>query len=362
MTKAALSVFLMLVAASAALGANPSLSARYEGEISFDSASGATTIDATLGVEASWDAFTSGVALTTDKTGPKVLDIEMAGTFDDFALGTEATFDVLPASFTTAGLSVDCPVGDLDATLVAMLEGGLGLGLTLHGQGLVHTFDLGLNLDAHGRVQSDGCALPFTFAKAEATIPLCDCAEVDAELLVENSGFSELLLSASRIGGLPFGVQFAATLVYVPAAKTLELTPSFSLEADECVDLYAGLEWDATSHSISGIEVYGVGLRCDVCDVAVRGLWALDSAKIALVPPPYWALVGIVFDLALPCDRIGEASAAILFENTGASLFGIGEFVAEATLSLADSSTLTLSAELPVNGGAVFSVSWKIAF
>jgi len=362
MRKTVLVVLAALAVGSGAVFANPSLSGGCAGEISFDSVSGALTIDATLGVEATWDGFASAAAVTTDETGPKRLDVEVAGSFDDSSLRLEATFDASSASFTRAGLTAECALGELDATLIAVLDDGLGLGATLRGEGLVHTLDLGLNLDAHGRVQSDGCALPFTFAKAEATIPFRDCTEIDVELLIEGTGFSELLLSASQLGGLSFGVQFAATVLFEPAAKTLELTPSFSLESDECVDLYAGLEWDAASHSISGIEIYGLGLRCDVGDVDIRGLWALDPSKIALVPLPYWAVVGIVLDLALPCERVGEASAAVLFENTGASLFGVGGFIGEATLPLSDSSTLTLSAEIPVAGGGVFSLTWEIAF
>jgi hypothetical protein len=87
----------------------------------------------------------------------------------------------------------------------------------------------------------------------------------------------------------------------------------------------------------------------------VRSLWPLAPETIALVPSPYWALLGIIFEIVLPCEIAGEASGALFFGGPEDALFDLGAIVGELVIPLTEASTFSLAAEIPVDGSAVLS-------
>jgi len=361
MRRSLLVVALLGITGLAAVG-NPILSGAHEGFASYEVLTGELSIETELTLTASWETFVSEATIFADATGPRRLLTETAGVFDGLSLALETAFDIQTASFASAEVTAATPIEGGDLALTCVIDGGFGLGLSLAGDGVLSGIDVGFNLDPYGRVQTEGCALPFTFASAEATISVTDCITIDAELLIEDIGFVELYLASRSIGGLPFGVQFAASLLFEPQTKSLDLSPSFTIEGSECIDLYAGLVWDADAKTISGIEIYGVGLRCELGAVDVRGLWSLAPDMIALVPSPYWALLGIILDIALPCEIVGEASGALFFGGPEDALFDLGAIVGEVVLPLSEASTLSLAAEIPIDGAAVFTLGWDVRF
>ena len=359
MRKAAF-ILLTLAVGSLLVCASPTLTGDGSFSFAFDAASGAITIDATLSAEASWDDLTAGVSLVLGENGPMTLEGTSTAVLEGLELSAHTAFDIQSASFTRAEASLAMAGERHDLTLTAVLENGVGLNASMAGEGVLHTINVGLNLDSFHRVQTDSCALPFTYAAIVATISVTDCVTVNAEMLVEDAGFAELVLSCGGIAGLPIAVQFAASLVFEPEAKSLDLSPSFSLEGTECIDLYAGLSWDATTHTISGIEIYGLGAHCEFGDVRFRGLWSLDPTTIALVKAPYWALLGVVWDLPGCCGDLGEGSVALFFGDE--NLFDLGAIEAEFVIPLANAAIVTIGAVLPVSGNAIFSFAWNVAF
>lgn len=360
--KEATLVLLTLAVGSLFVCGSPALTGDSSFSLTLDAAGAALVIDAALAVEASWNDLTTDLSLVLDENGPTTLANVWSAALGTLTLSADVAFDVQSTSFTRAGGSATIPGESHVLTLTAVLESGFGLMASIASEGVLHTIDIGLNLDRFGHVQTDSCALPFTYAAAAAAIPIAGCRPVDAELLFAADGFAELLLSCGGIAGLPIGVQFATILVFKPDAKTLDLSPSFSIEGSECFDLYAGLSWDATTHTISGVEIYGFGLRCELGTVHVRGLWSLDPSTFALVKTPYWALLGLVWDLPGCCGDAGEGSVAVFFDTASCTLFDVGEIEGEIVLPISDAATLAIGAALPVSGNAVFSVSWNVAF
>ena len=351
-------ILLTITVGSLLVCGRPALTGSGGFSFALDAASTSIVVEAAFSAEATWDAFTTRLSLLADEGGLTTLDLECAFDLDTISMTCGTAFDIQSASFTCAEASLAMPGERHDLTLTAVLENGLGFNASMASEGVVHTIDIGLNLDSFHRVQTDSCALPFTYAEVEAAIPVADCITVNAQMLVEDAGFAELVLSCGGIAGLPIGVQFAATLVFEPEAKSLDLSPSFSLEGTECIDLYAGLSWDATTHTISGIEIYGLGAHCEFGDVRFRGLWPLDPTTIALVKAPYWALLGLVWDLPGCCGDLGEGSVALFFGEE--NLFGLGAIEAEFVVPISPASTVTLDAVVTIDGGFTLTFGWSV--
>jgi hypothetical protein len=320
-------------------------------------------LDTAITAQASWDeAFTLAATLTADELGAQTLATTAAFTLDALALSGSVTFDVPTSSFTDAAFALTAPLLDADLTVSAVVEpGALGvqMALTATGDSVIRSLSVGFNLDAFGRIQTTSCALPFTMAEGRFNIPLEACdTPTDARIRFDATGFSELSLSAPHVGDLPFAISLSSFLTFTADEKTITLSPSLNLENPDCFDFYAGLEWDAATHTLSELLFYGMGMRCEIGEIQLRMLVALDPSVLALVKSPYRSLVGLVWPIAGCCGVDGEGSLALFFGD--ATLFDLEEIDAELSLPITDQLTLTLSCDLPMTGQPTFTFGWRV--
>jgi hypothetical protein len=249
------------------------------------------------------------------------------------------------------------PEGVLSGDLV-ITPGATGLSLGfISTESLLQEVSIGFNLDAYGSIQTSSCAFFFSQARVRFLFPLEACdATISADACFDCAGFGEFTLSTPAVGSLPFAVSFGAFLTFTADEKTVEIVPSLSLDAPDCFDLYTGLDWDRTTRTLSGLQIYGLGYRCELGDVGLRVLASLDPNVLALVKAPYRSLIGLVWPMTGPCDDPGEGSVAFFFGDDG--WFDLGEILAEIIVPLDNRLTLLLTLELPAIGSPTIEVGW----
>jgi hypothetical protein len=353
----------LLAVGALAAAAAPTLTGNVDGTIGMDTSTGVITLDTAIMAQASWDeAATLAATLTVDELGAQTLATTAAFTLDALALSGSATFDVPTSSFTDAAFALTAPLLDADLTVSAVVEpGAIGVQMTLTatGDSVIQSLTVGFNLDAFGRIQTTSCTLPFTQAEARFSLPLdaCDTA-IDARIRFDCAGLGELSLSAPHVGDLPFAISLSSFLTFTTDEKTITLSPSLNLENPDCFDFYAGLEWDAATHTLSELLIYGFGVRCDIGEIQLRMLVALDPSVLALVKSPYRSLLGLIWPLAGCCGSDGEASLVFFFGS--ANLFDLEEIDAELSFPITNQLTLSLAIEYPMTGLPIISFGWQI--
>lgn len=167
-------------------------------------------------------------------------------------------------------------------------------------------------------------------------------------------------MSAPHVGDLPFAISLSSFLTFTPDEKTITLSPSLNLENPDCFDFYAGLEWDAATHTLSELLFYGMGMRCEIGEVQLRMLVALDPSVLALVKSPYRSLLGLIWPIAGCCGVEGEGSLVFFFGS--ANLFDLEEINAELSLPITDRLTLALAIEAPMTSQPTFILGWQWDF
>ena len=142
--------------------------------------------------------------------------------------------------------------------------------------------------------------------------------------------------------------------------KTLEISPSLNLESPECFDFYAGLAWDDDTNTLSGIRLYGMGVRCEIGEIRFRMLYCFDPSTLALIKSLYKALLGLVWPMAGCCEQPGEGSVAFFFGEN--NLFDLEEIVGELIVPVTDAFTLSILIEYPMVGLPTFTLRWNLAY
>ena len=355
----------LVVALTGLVLAAPVLCLHSTGGIAIDLQSVVLSLDATFAVDLAWNASTSRAVLSLTDGGAELLDVSSTASLDRLGLEASALFAVQTASYLSGTFSGRWAGDSTELAATAVHEpGALGVGLTLtatHPDSPMRGFVVGLNLDPFGEIQTDSCQLVFTYAEAELSLACPPCADpISATLLYDAAGFVECFLAASRVGSLPLSVTLGASVLFEPEQKTLEFQPSLSLENPPCIDLYAGLSWDAAAQTLEGIRLYGIGARCEVGEARFRGLWALDPSQIALVKAPYWSLLGLIWDLPTCCELVGEGSVALFFGDQ--NLFDLEEVLAEFVLPITERSSISLAAQLAMDGGFTLTFGWDLSF
>ena len=348
--------------ASAACGGG-TLGVVGSGAVGCDVSALTFTLDASLAISYEEQGASVSLALCFDagSLDDVVAEVAASGVLAGAAVDVAASlrFDPVTAelSGSTAGVTLETSALRLAFDLVRQGDGfGATTKLAPVEQTVLDSITLGLNVDAFGEVQTQSCALRFTYAAADFAFSF-GCAEVDATITFLETGFSELVLAAGNVGGLPVGITLGAQVQYAVDEKRAQVVPSVSLESPECFDLYAGLVWDEATRTLSGISLYAIGLAYEVDNVRVRGLWELDPPAIELVQEPYWALLGIVWDIAGCCGETGEGSMALFFG--GAGLFSIGEVELGLEWPAAPGLELSLGVTYTLPGVTQITFGWR---
>ena len=295
---------------SAELANSSELVLESSGEITVDLVASDFQLDSSLVAGLQFDAWSFGTTAGLSDGAWSEFSMEAAAKIGETATTASAAFDPSDGSFLLAEGTVAGPFQGVSCAALARLEpGAWGAALSFEGDGTgpLQAIGIGLNLSPFGEIQTESCALAFSYTSAGLTLPIGACEETaDIEILWDCDGFVEFTASVAEVGALPFGMRFGGFLSFTADEKILEISPAFSLDSPDCFDLYAGILWDSDAHRLDGFKLYGIGFRSEVEDLRLRGLYALSPSEIALVPDPYTALFGVVWDAAGCCGEAGE--------------------------------------------------------
>ena len=217
-----------------------------------------------------------------------------------------------------------------------------------------------------------------------STLKFCCSDTITATLYMSCDGFEYLSLAATDIlvPTLPW-LTLDVELVYELQTKTLTLTPGLDLGDILCFDLYADLIYGATIRDISGIQITGLEIVCQLGSVTLRdvalfgptrgitteayGSLVLPVADILASGmdyyPDYWQMLSIVYgDVDDCCGGTISFIANTYFDDTASSLFEVALFHLEATIPYGEALWYTFGLEAKPTGidwmKLGFGVNW----
>ncbi len=292
-------------------------------------------------------------------TFSSTLDFDPTGAFEELDVS---------GSVTIGGMSfaLDFTLADQDVTLVLT-----GIGST----GLV---DIEVEI-TFGGDDNDICDLPWSGAVVTVDFPFC-CAEVTASIEFDCYGFQEACFGVSGIAipNLPW-VTLDAEVCFQTESKVLTLTPNFDFGADVCFDLYIGVDSEGgiapgAPLTLGAIEVYGIGLECEIGGVAFTALsywgdplfWngaAYDYPGILMYHgQEYWEAYQIATTDDGCCGPFGF-DISVYFDDASTNLFDVALFQANMSLDVAPQFTFSMGLDMDVEDGLTewtlgFTVTW----
>jgi len=381
--------------------------------IGFDPlAAGLNVLDLAFGVD-----YTLGaVTLSTD--GLLVLPgawvwqgFSAVGRFGGYGLTTNVLFGPSTTDYLYTEAIVELSIGGIDvawhaAQLSDAVLGGPADGWALRIEGTVRTLDLVSISEFGARIEDDefgGITIVHAATGEErhyATDPVVlgqgftgekvtlrglslGCAEMDAGLYFRCAGFEYVSfgITGIEVGAVPW-LTFDADLTFELQTKSLVLTPKLSLGNAFCVEVYAELDWDASTWLLDGIAVYGIELASEIGPVTVRDVVVLDLTRYAITTEAYHSVVERLtdaiedghdvyrdywemFSIAYRGDGCGGGDLTLLanvyFDEASTSLFDWAMTHVEAEVPLARGVSFTLALEAGAGVGSLlfgFHTDW----
>jgi hypothetical protein len=356
---------LLVALAAVAAFADP-LSMQVEGQVDFDL--DLNTVSSEWVCELSWKGCWANASLSTAWENVAWTELQINGdcSLANVSVSFTMGFDPEQQAFVFAETTLEMSVVSTDIELHTRNEpGGMGVGLSICNaeSPWLDVLELGLNLDAFGDlVQTDSCAMPFTFARVGMSMKLDEaCSPIRWEATWTQDGFQDIWFDWGPANSFLPGVRFGGQLSFTPDSATARVMPSLSLANTPGMTVFAGLVWDDAAHAITGFDIYGFDIRCDIAGVSVRSIIAFEPGKISLVAAPYTQLFGLVWTFPTSCsEQTGKVSIATYLGDTG--LLGIGKVVFTLKLPLRESLTVFAKADCPVGTPLRLSLAWEATF
>lgn len=350
-------VWLVVFVGGVALAAPPSLS--WEGKLVWTPPAELIPSQK-LGLGLTWAGWEWAGKAEVEEGVWRFLTLSGTRKFEFLTLSPGLSFDPKVPKFEAFTLPWKLALHGLTLEGVARLEEkGFGWGLTLLGpkDAFLEQLRLRFNLKRFlDEVLEETFTPSFSFGQVRFRVALpCCVTRLRAWLDFTKAGFSELGLSFP----LPFPREALLSFVGIVRLslerKSVYLAPSFFYELPPCVVAFLGLDWDQATWTIKGIRVYAVGFRCELGEMEVRGLTALED--IGLVPRPYREALWVSWK-GEGCCGPARFGAALYFGEEG--LFGLGRADVGAELPLAPGVTVGLGAELPKADVPKLVLSWRV--
>jgi hypothetical protein len=202
-------------------------------------------------------------------------------------------------------------------------------------------------------------------------------ADIGTTLYITKDGFDSFTVDLT---GIDIGIAWLALdfeLVFTLDTKSLALTPTFVVGEAICIDTYLDVLTNAAS--ITGIEVYGLGLVCSWDGVTVKDLTVLDTGRYAITTPEYgsvieeiataldeghdvysdyWELLSIEVTRPGCCGGDFTFLANTYFSKTATSLFGWGMTYVEAKVPFG--SSLFFSGSLAIEASGLEHIGFGV--
>ena len=336
-----------------------------------------TSFDSTLNVDYTVGTWTFGSLTQFELSGWAAQSFSVNGTIGAFTAASVVAFDPVGAAFSYWRSNV--------STAIAGVTFGGSFYLTSAGSGWTFSAsgvegDLSLSATAYFNypvpttLQTEPITLPmnsycfcFTSIRFNASFPFACIDLVDVSLSFSAAdGFDGITFSldAVQLPGLPFlTFDFDLTFSTQTEGKVLTIIPTINLDSD-CIIIYAELVTGSSDWIITGLDIYGVGLRYSWNGLSFASYSSFDPGKNASLTgkSEYWEVFTITNNTDSCCGGGLEFSVSTYFSCDSTALFDWGE--TDVDVSVGIGSNFTLSTGLLVDTTGLkewtlgFAVTW----
>lgn len=328
----------------------------------------ALTIDSELIVTYAVSGWTFTSDTVLDETGWLEQSFDVGGALGAFTIGSTLVFDPAAVLFesweVTGGLNLVGVVFEATFTL----EPGI-TGLEIVGSGSAGLVDVTVTLTLGSGA---GCDFDFAGVDIEVSFPFC-CADVISTISFDCDGFVNATFAVSDIAipNLPW-VTLDALLTFTTDMKTLVISPSFDFGVIACFKLYIGqVHTDAQGGGagaviglLGDIQIYGIGLTCDIGGVDFTGIswWGVGAKPGLLAGTPYWEAYQIATSEDACCGGTFEFDITVYFAQGGLQLFDVAAFVANVSVNVTEEFTFTTGIEITLPAFTKWTVGFEVTW
>ncbi|MGY4706459.1 hypothetical protein ACVNPS_01720 [Candidatus Bipolaricaulota sp. J31] len=126
------------------------------------------------------------------------------------------------------------------------------------------------------------CCEGFSFRRAElelSDLSVCCGLVYDANLVFSKRyGFEELTFKLSGIQFPCCDISLETEVSFTLDGKSVSVKPVWEGFVTGCLEVYGDLQWG--SNAVSGFELYGFAIECDLDSVSIRAVTAFDPDKV----------------------------------------------------------------------------------
>ena len=331
------------------------------------------TVDYTVG---GW-IFESVTGFTLD--GWDTQAFSAVGVLGAFSIGSDLVFAPVDAEFTSWDTTGSVSIAGVAFDGEFLLTAG-GSGWTFGASGGAGDLSLGatayFNMDSDGNlVQTDSYCFCFDSVEFDVSFPFACVDLVDVSLGFSTEGFDGITFAVTGIAipGLSW-FTFDAALTFTTQTdtqKTLTLTPVLTFGTSDCIVLYVdfiGVDGKScdTSLTISGIEIYGLGLEYSWNGVSFSSLSAFGDNTLAdlddTLSSDYWEVFSITSEADSCCGGGFSFALDTYFACDSAVLFDWAETDASISYGLGSNFTITTGLNVEDAGFTEWSIGFEVTW
>ncbi|MEW5827162.1 MAG: hypothetical protein AB1778_10070 [Candidatus Bipolaricaulota bacterium] len=301
-----------------------------------------------------WTFASKTVAL---ETGWFDQQFTATGVLGGFTVGSTLDLDPDNAAFDRWELFSGTVLADIAFDVTFTLLPG-DLQVRLSGTGTIEALRLtaAMTFGATG----GGCDLDWVGASLTGSFTLC-CADVDAVLALNCSGFDQLCFTAQglAIAAIPWAM-LDVELCFTPQTKTLVVEPRFDFGASGCFEVY--LSDPAGGALLGDVTIDAVGLECTIGGIEFYGIsWLGTGSRPSLLSgTPYWEAYRIRTSGPDCCGPF-SFDVTVYFLDGGTRLFDLAFVEAELEIRLAAPFTFRTGVEFDFEQSPAFA-EWTLGF
>jgi hypothetical protein len=329
-----------------------------------------TAFDSTLEVDYTVGTWTFGALTQFELSGWAAQSFSANGTIGAFTAASIVAFDPMGAAFSYWSSNI--------STAIAGVTFGGSFYLTSAGSGWMLSAsgvegDLSLsatayfNLTGPTTLQTDSHCFCFTSIRFNASFPFACIDLVDISLgFSAADGFDGITFSldAVPLPGLPFlTFDFDLTFSTQTEGKVLTMIPTIYLDSD-CIIIYAELVTGSSDWIITGLDIYGVGLRYSWNGLSFASYSSFDPGKNASLTgkSEYWEVFTVTNNTDSCCGGGFEFSVSTYFSCDSTALFDWGETDVDVSVGIGSNFTLSTGIFVDTTGFKEWTIGFAVTW
>lgn len=201
------------------------------------------------------------------------------------------------------------------------------------------------------------CSFSFNQANTTLKFPFACIDEVTAKLKATCGGFDYVSFKVSHIETGLSWLDLSGTVKFTTSDKTLTMTPKLVLANASCIKVYGKLVTGDSTMEITGVSIYGIGLKHTWNGVSFESLSYLDSSHY--VKENYWEKFVITSKGDTCCGGKLKFEVATYFQATHDTLFDWAETDIDLSIGLTSTFTASTGVEVDTRGFTKLVIAFK---